>query len=83
MAEYIVELKGWMIMADLADVDESSLETVVRCKDCKHMKSYEHINKYFDAEWAWCYSPRFESPNGEHVPTEPDGFCAWGERRED
>lgn len=41
---------------------------VVRCRDCKHYEWREHLGR------SYCH--------GEY-PTEPDGFCAWGERREE
>lgn len=42
-------------------------EMVVRCKDCKFCMSY----------WQSDYCDYFS-----HVTNDPDGFCAWGERRE-
>lgn len=39
---------------------------VVRCRDCKHCMSY----------WKSDYCDYFS-----HVTNDPDGFCAWGERR--
>ena len=41
---------------------------VVRCRDCKHCMSY----------WKSDYCDYFA-----HVTNDPDGFCAWGERKED
>ena len=47
-------------------------EEVVRCRDCEH----------YDTEWA------SEAHPGRHWCdtfchyTEPDGFCAWGDRRD-
>ena len=44
-------------------------EEIVRCRDCKH---YQPWMKGAEPEcWA----------NGEPFKTEPEGFCAWGERR--
>ena len=42
-------------------------EEVVRCRDCKFCMSY----------WNSDYCDYFS-----HVTNDPDGFCAWGERRE-
>ena len=42
-------------------------ERIVRCRDCKHYEWREHLGR------SYCH--------GEY-PTEPDGFCAWGERKE-
>ena len=47
-------------------------EEIVRCRDCKH---YEETDTMFGFDntcnwWA------------EEPTVDPDGFCAWGERRE-
>lgn len=44
------------------------LEEIVRCGDCKFCMSY----------WGADYCDHFS-----HVTNDPDGFCAWGERRAD
>lgn len=44
------------------------LERIVRCRDCKHYTEDEA--EYYHYCGSWC----------EQV--EPDGFCAWGERKE-
>ena len=42
-------------------------EEIVRCRDCKHSdKGY------------WC---RYFGKYGDLSTVEPDGFCAWGERK--
>ena len=96
MSEYIVDTFG--IVQDFADLhgDMSTplyqaimdvmvsrqREEVVRCRDCKHYES---------SRW---YESVIFPPLGtdiEHVcaffadgaKVSPDGFCAWGERRED
>jgi len=43
-------------------------EEIVRCRDCKHYTEDEM--EYYHFCGSWC----------EQV--EPDGFCAWGERRD-
>ena len=83
MSEYIISdelnvLRQWI----------PKLTEIVRCRDCKH--SYE-------ATWpAWSNIPHdYLDCCGELVetwdyyndqpnmnPVKPDGFCAWGERRE-
>lgn len=42
-------------------------EEIVRCRDCRHYTEDE--DEYYHYCGSWC----------EQV--EPDGFCAWGERR--
>lgn len=41
---------------------------VVRCRDCRYSMSY----------WESDYCDYFS-----HVTNDPDGFCAWGERKEE
>lgn len=60
-------------------------EEIVRCKDCKHssvsfdetrtMCRYWSMNDYDDSESSHGYTL--------YPVVEPDGFCAWGVRRED
>lgn len=42
-------------------------EKIVRCRDCKYCMAY----------WRSDYCDYFK-----HVTNDPDGYCAWGERRE-
>lgn len=41
---------------------------VIRCRDCAHM--YEMMDGY-----------ECERMSGQYYACEPDGFCAWAERR--
>ena len=47
-------------------------ERIVRCRDCSSYRPGHGVN----------FKPRCEKSIGTFVP-EPDGFCAWGEERED
>ena len=49
-------------------------EEIVRCRDCKHYREHEFvlITDVSDVCLFWA----------EGVKVAPDGFCAWGERRE-
>ena len=51
-------------------------EEIVRCRDCKHYGSYNG---------SWCCRTYEPVPGGtcDYQTVEPDGFCAWGERRGD
>lgn len=77
MAEYIVDYEliplKWRDGYGLSDIDLT--EEIVRCRDCK----YAVDNDWFG--YLQCNRP----PDGDggclRVPTEPDGFCAWGERK--
>lgn len=74
MSEYICnELAGWDIYNDgnprikLWRGDEE----VIRCRDCAY---------WIDADY--CINPKWRVGRTYERPcTEPDGFCAWAERR--
>ena len=70
MSEYIT---AWLDDIDMAHVSEE----IVRCKKCKFL--FE--NPIF--KWFECKRPM---PCGDQLyilpKVEPDGFCAWGERRD-
>ncbi len=46
-------------------------EEIVRCRDCEFGKAIESIG---------CI--KFQHVNERLQPKDPDGFCAWGERRD-
>ena len=89
MSEYIVDTFG--IVQDLADLHGDmntplyraimdvmilrQREQIVRCKDCKYLdrKDYTKTHK-IPITGSWC--------NWFADTCEPDGFCAWGERKE-
>lgn len=52
-------------------------ERIVRCRDCKHAECYE---SGLIGPFILC--SHFES-EGCKAMVEPDGFCAWGEQREE
>lgn len=71
MSEYIIKAADWAI-----DFNGNSLykgcEEIVRCRDCKH---YQPDPNPIDPGWPmWC-----EDTGRDLV--DPDGYCAWGERR--
>lgn len=49
----------------------NGLQPIVRCKDCKHYHDSINGCDEFGDEWS-----------DEYANVEPDGFCAWGERRD-
>jgi hypothetical protein len=79
MAEYVMEYDGW---ADGIPIGEylkvrdamhaRKREAVVRCRDCKSSKQ--------TAYGMMCH--HFSMSSGAGWPVEPDGFCAWGERKD-
>ena len=55
-------------------------ERIVRCRDCKHAVEHCDTEKLDCTHFSqWDY---YEDEPG-HWPVEPDGFCAWGERRDE
>lgn len=77
MSEYIVEVIGQMPNA----IYERALEEIVRCRDCKHMHTvYSWLG--MDVDECWLHADPETGALGKNR-TEPDGFCAWGERRTD
>lgn len=73
MAEYVVEepsdrSASWRVH-----------ERIVRCRDCKHTAPYgDGIECLGPLVQTWDYYNDEPLDN----PVQPDGFCAWGERKE-
>ena len=67
MSEHIIEIPDYTSPFDPAARAVSLGEEIVRCRDCKFCMSY----------WGADYCDHFS-----HVTNDPDGFCAWGERRD-
>lgn len=53
---------------------------IVRCRNCKHMHTVRHWLG-MDVDECWLHADRESGALGKER-TEPDGFCAWAERRE-
>lgn len=66
MSEYIT---AWLDDIDMAHVSER----IVRCRDCKRF-SLDNSDHDYRSGW-WCHRWNTDM-------VEPDGFCAWGERRD-
>ena len=66
MSEYVIEIPDYVLPFEPFASAAKLGEEIVRCRDCK----------FYLEEHKWCY--HFE--DSEFCP-EPDGFCAWGERR--
>lgn len=70
MAEYIFST------TELFNIDESWLsqhEQIVRCKDCMF---------FLKGEYCWVWADDKGDEEG-YVYVEPDGYCKWGERKDD
>lgn len=72
MSEYIVEVTGQMPDA----IYERELEEIVRCRDCEYYDGEPDL----DSSEPKCW--RDPDHKGTPIWTRPDGFCAWGERRD-
>lgn len=57
----------------------SDLEEIVRCSDCKY-HDYMTVS-YSDKPLSVCYSEQWIGAEGDNPLVEPNGFCAWGERK--
>lgn len=55
-------------------------EEIVRCRDCEHMHTVRHWLG-MDVDECWLHADRESGALGKER-TEPNGFCACGERRE-
>lgn len=56
-------------------------ERIVRCRDCKHMHTVKSWCWGIDVDECWLHADHESGALGKE-PTEPNGFCAWGERRD-
>lgn len=56
-------------------------EEIVRCRDCVHMHTVRHWLG-MDVDECWLHADPETGALGKNR-TEPDGFCAWAERRTD
>lgn len=77
MTEYVVEYKDEGTYATCAK------ERITRCRDCKH--AMEHRSKSIlgtELVTLTCSGP-IQGAYSEGADVEPDGFCAWGEPREE
>lgn len=72
--DYIVR-----ISADGSTLREKLTE-IVRCRDCKYMHT---VRSWLgmDVDECWLHADPESGALGKER-TEPDGYCAWGERKE-
>ena len=66
--EYVGCIDPWTDKEWLSD------EEIVRCRDCKHF-AVDQSDHDYRSGW-WCHRWNTDM-------VKPDGYCAWGERRED
>ena len=76
MSEYVVEVEYDTLNGTFS---QKRREEIVRCRDCKHMHRVRH---WFGIEdECWLHADPESGALGKE-PTVPNGFCAWGERRD-
>lgn len=74
MSEHIIETEMFGDTAFVTIPPKEPKEEIVRCRDCKHYRDHMLvvITDVDDVCLFW---------HGEPTKVEPDGFCAWGERK--
>lgn len=77
--EYIVKVTG-EALDDKGEPLFKYCDEIVRCRDCMHMHTIRHWLG-MDVDECWLRADHESGALGKEG-TEPDGFCAWGERRE-
>lgn len=70
MSEYIYRSNGEPLANERGEISLALEGEIVRCRDCRY---YDTENRFRDMRFC---------QNLAHY-AEPDGFCAWGERRTD
>lgn len=82
MAEYVVDLNGVETKEAVTGDDRLMAlwglpvrERIVRCRDCEYYRDHEWmlVTDVSDVCHFWA----------DGVKVEPDGFCKWGERKEE
>ena len=81
MSEHIIETKVFAgtPFVPIGGTDKLR-EEIVRCMDCKYMHT---VRSWLgmDVDECWLHADPESGALGKER-TEPDGFCAWGERRD-
>ena len=78
MSEYVIEIPDYAPPFDPFARAASLGEEIVRCRDCKY--NDEVINA---CDHPWITPLRSDVPLNYIFSTVPDGFCAWGKRRDE
>ena len=87
MSEYIIKLPNGGAADECIRLRgyEKSLygyelhEEIVRCRDCRHMRTIDLSVYYGEHKHDLDICIRVD---GVQLNVEPDGYCAWGERKE-
>lgn len=81
MSEYIITCDEETALWVANDVD--SMKPIIRCRDCKHFckdrrdTSIGWVDVFVCDSEQWSTSSMMPSHK-----VQPDGYCAWGERKE-
>ena len=84
MSEYIIGIEG-ALHADYIELAPKISGEIIRCRDCKHVghiPDFQSDRRFKPCDYWWCEAEWCEGLEGDNPTVEPDGFCAWGERRE-
>ena len=73
MSEYIVRIPEYVSPFDPAVRAASFGDKIVRCRDCRRF-GLDNSDHDYRSGW-WCHRWNTDM-------VKPDGFCAWGKRRE-
>ena len=77
MSEHIIEVEYDTFNGTFT---QNRREEIVRCRDCKHCREHDMRAYCGDRDQLLCH--HFSMSSGAGWPVEPDGYCAWGERRD-
>lgn len=72
MAEYIIDAREPL----LTELKDMGCEEIVRCRECAHYYEAEEYHPQGNYDRRCC---KYFGTYDDEV--EPDGFCAWGERK--
>ena len=78
MSEYIITCDKETALWIANDVD--SMKPIVRCRGCKH--GYEVEGGMYDCLGKLTTKWDYYNDEPQQNLVEPDGFCAWAERKE-
>ncbi len=77
MSEYVVEVEYDTLNGTFS---QKRCEEIVRCRDCEHC--HEHDMRAYGGGCDQLLCHHFSMSSGAGWPVDPDGYCAWGERRD-
>lgn len=84
VVHYFASMQTWSKEDILAEIDskiKEANEDVVRCKDCKHRETSECPMVFYE-NLHWDDNGYIECETIIHDNAEDDGFCSYGERKE-